>query len=454
MDVLSRFISRAVSSDRLSGFKVGEGSQEVTVSHLLFADDTLILCKADPEEMACLREILLCFQTASNLKINLVKSDIIQVGNGIDKRSLVEKLGCKSGSLPTTYLGLPLGSHFKSKVVWGSVMDRLEKRLASWKWQYLSKGGKLTLIQSSLSSMPTYYLSLVTIPKPIASRLERFAQGEDKLWCRVLEGKYGTLSGEWRTKDISNSHGTGLRKGIMKVWGDFYPLVTHQLGNGSKISFWHDVWLLQEARPNSQEIDKWRWMRQAKGSFTVSSFYQSLTGLGDPDFPWKGIWVSSVPSKVCFFGWATAKGAILTIDNLRKRRLIVTEWCFMCKRNAKTTDHLLIHCVAANELWNLVLSIFGIQWVMPRSVRDLFACWSQKSVRGHRRRAWRAALLCLFWSIWRERNLRAFEDIENSLIFLKTSFLASFFMCSRRDFPSSPSRMVDILGELHPSDRM
>ncbi|XP_057473970.1 secreted RxLR effector protein 78-like [Actinidia eriantha] len=44
MDVLSRFISRAVFVGRLCGFKVGRGSQAEIVSHLLFVDDTLIFC--------------------------------------------------------------------------------------------------------------------------------------------------------------------------------------------------------------------------------------------------------------------------------------------------------------------------------------------------------------------------------------------------------------------------
>ena len=89
-------------------------------------------------------------------------------------------MGCNTGSLPSTYLGLPLGSSFKSKVVGGLVEDRFERRRASWKRQYLSKGGKLTFIKSTLSSMPTYFLSLLTVPKSIAMRLEKLMR--DFLW--------------------------------------------------------------------------------------------------------------------------------------------------------------------------------------------------------------------------------------------------------------------------------
>ena len=151
------------------------------MSHLLLVDDTLIFCKADSRELACLIDILLCFQAVSGLKINLVKNELIQVGDGIDLRSLVETLGCNSGSLPTMYLGLALGSSYKSKN-WGGVgwVDRFERRLVSWTQQYLSKGGKLTFTKSTLSSMPTYFLSLLTIPKSIASRLEKLMR--DFLW--------------------------------------------------------------------------------------------------------------------------------------------------------------------------------------------------------------------------------------------------------------------------------
>ena len=49
----------------------------------------------------------------------------------------------------------------------------MEKRLAGWKRLYLSKGGRLILLKSTLSSLPTYFLSLFTIPQTMAARIER-----------------------------------------------------------------------------------------------------------------------------------------------------------------------------------------------------------------------------------------------------------------------------------------
>ncbi|GFZ13080.1 GATA transcription factor 15 [Actinidia rufa] len=412
MDVLSRFISRVVSLGRLSGFKVGEGSQEVTVSHLMFADDTLILCKEDSREMACLRDILLCFQAVSSL--NLIWRKASQVGDDSNLRNFFETLGCKcnSGSLPTSYLGLPLGSHFKSKDIWGAMVDRFEKRLVAWKRQYLSKGGKLTLIKSTLSCMPTYFLSLFTIPKSMASRLEKLMR--DFLWNQS-EKVSGFHLVAWKDLCLSKKRGgLGIRdlvlfnKALLGKWIWRFALKEDKMwcrvikgnwGKTVKFPFGMTTGAIKclfgiDVHPISQEVDRWWWKRQGKGKFLVSSFYHSLSGIGDPSFPWKGIWVSRVPSEVCFFGWAAARGAILTIDNLRRRRMVAIEWCYMCKRSAETSDHLLINCDYAREVWSLVFSIFGVQWVMPISIRELFACWDQESCRGSRQIAWRVAPLC------------------------------------------------------------
>ena len=70
------------------------------------------------------------------------------------------------------YLGIPLGTSFKTASIWNPILEKIEKKLSGWKRLYLSKGGRLMLLKSSLSSLPTYFLSLFTIPKSVAARLE------------------------------------------------------------------------------------------------------------------------------------------------------------------------------------------------------------------------------------------------------------------------------------------
>ncbi|RVW40956.1 putative ribonuclease H protein [Vitis vinifera] len=116
----------------------------------------------------------------SGLNINLNKSEILPVGRVENVEVLASALGCKVGSLPSTYLGLPLGAPHKSVVVWDGVEERMRKRLALWKRQFISKGGRITLIRSTLASMPIYLMSLMCIPRVVRLRLEKIQR--DFLW--------------------------------------------------------------------------------------------------------------------------------------------------------------------------------------------------------------------------------------------------------------------------------
>ena len=57
---------------------------------------------------------------------------------------------------------------------------------------------------------------------------------------------------------------------------------------------------------------------------------------------------------MAFFVWTAVLGKILTMGNLRKKHIIVTEWCCMCKKNGGSIVHLLLHCEVALEVWNMV----------------------------------------------------------------------------------------------------
>jgi hypothetical protein len=118
MEAFSRLIDKATGAGMLSSFSVGRlDFDPLVVSHLLFADDTLIFCEADPDHLLHLRFILVRFEVTSGLRINLGKSKLVQVGDVPFIAELVDILGCKTSNLPMKYLGLPLGAKFKSKAI-------------------------------------------------------------------------------------------------------------------------------------------------------------------------------------------------------------------------------------------------------------------------------------------------------------------------------------------------
>jgi hypothetical protein len=123
-------------------------------------------------------------------------------------------------------------------------------------------------------------------------------------------------------------------------------------------------------------LDSLGWCLSRSKKFEVKSYYKALIRSAQSPFPWRNVWKVKFPTRIAFFTWTAALGKILTIDNLRKRKVIITDWCCMCKRGGESVSHLLLHCTVSQELWGLVFALFWVSWVMPQDVEDLLACWA------------------------------------------------------------------------------
>jgi len=157
----------------------------------------------------------------------------------------------------------------------------------------LSKGARVTLIKSTLSNLPTHFLSLFSIPIRVANRFEKLQRdflwggigkefkyhlvrwdkvcspisegglgirnlrtfnrallgkwlwrygSERDAWWRVVDSKYGNLRGGWCSLEPTGAFGVGVWKNIRKCWISFSRFTRFVVGDGSKISFWHDLW--------------------------------------------------------------------------------------------------------------------------------------------------------------------------------------------------------------------
>ena len=159
----------------LSGCKIGGRGEEeeLELSRLFYADDTLLFLKDNPDHRPYMGWIMMWFEALSGLKINLGKSEIFPIEGRENVEALMVELGCKAGTLPTTYLDLLLGSLHKSVGIWDPIEERFRGRLAIWKRQYISKGGSVTLIRSILSNLPIYFMSLFRIPSLVCKRLKK-----------------------------------------------------------------------------------------------------------------------------------------------------------------------------------------------------------------------------------------------------------------------------------------
>lgn len=94
--------------------------------------------------------------------------------------ALATVLVCGVDTLPTVYLSMPLGRKSKDVEIRNNIVEKTESSLAQWKAQYLSLGGRVTLINSMLDSLPTYVMSLFPIPANVVKKLNRLRR--DILW--------------------------------------------------------------------------------------------------------------------------------------------------------------------------------------------------------------------------------------------------------------------------------
>lgn len=96
--------------------------------------------------------------------------------------------------------------------------------------------------------------------------------------------------------------------------------------------------------------------------FSFHSFYNVFSPYDNYPFPWKKVWQARVwqtrvPPRFAFFAWTTSLEKILTMDNLRKRNVVVIEWHCMCKCSREILDYSIVR-------WLPLLRIHFLSWVV------------------------------------------------------------------------------------------
>ncbi|GAU20543.1 hypothetical protein TSUD_131010 [Trifolium subterraneum] len=188
-----------VAHNLFKGYNIGE-RDFVSVSHLQFADDTLLLGVKSWANVRALRAVLVLFETMSGLKVNFNKS--VLVGVNIPDSWLGEAasaLCCKVEKIPFLYLGLSIGGDPRRLVFWEPVLARLKSRLSGWKSRFLSFGGRLVLLKSVLSSLPVYALSFFKAPSgtvPLKVSIFAWRLLRDRLHTKANLVTRGILSPE------------------------------------------------------------------------------------------------------------------------------------------------------------------------------------------------------------------------------------------------------------------
>lgn len=204
-------------------------------------------------------------------------------------------------------------------------MDRIEKRLATWKRNFLSKGGRLVLIKAVISSIPNYFFSAFNMPVGIAQRIERLQR--NFLWGDgAIKRKMHAV--KWDEVCMSKASG-GL--GIVKILLKNKAMLIKWLwrfGREENALWRHVICSKYKIRDNSMS---WNWSRSISDSYFVKAIasllksgsqtansvkegFVSIVGRGDRVEFWSEVCVQGVSLKEAFprcFALASKKSGVV-----------------------------------------------------------------------------------------------------------------------------------------------
>lgn len=119
------------------------------IHHMLFADDSLLICKASGSQATEMMKILSVYEQATGQKVNVVKSAITFGAKVAESsRDLIRQItGIEKEGGTGSYLGLPECFSGSKTELLAYIYDKLKDRLSGWFVKQLSLGGKRGLDQ-------------------------------------------------------------------------------------------------------------------------------------------------------------------------------------------------------------------------------------------------------------------------------------------------------------------
>jgi hypothetical protein len=208
-DVFSGLIHKAATLKEIHGLKVARSAPQL--SHLFFADDSLLFTRASTHEATKILSILHTYQQASGQLVNLDKSEASFSRNvPIEVKNMIcNMMGAKAVEAQSRYIGFPIPFGRSKKVVFSFVMDRVWKKVKGWKERFLSKAGKETLIKAVAQAIPNYILSCYQMPVGCCNDIDSMLA---KFWWGSNEEKRKIHWMSWeRLSRAKNDGGMGFR---------------------------------------------------------------------------------------------------------------------------------------------------------------------------------------------------------------------------------------------------
>ena len=176
------------------------------ISHLLFADDSLLFFKAAPHQAIRVKAVLDNYAHSTGQLINPDKCSIF-FGRACQEETRMEVkevLQVSKDTFETKYLGLPTPNGRMSRGTFESFQARLAKCLVEWDDNHKSQAAKEVLIKSVAQSLTVYVMSVFKLPLGLCDELTKMIR---RFWWGAEEGRRKTCWVAWDIMLRPKGHG-------------------------------------------------------------------------------------------------------------------------------------------------------------------------------------------------------------------------------------------------------
>ncbi|GAB2303773.1 hypothetical protein Dimus_038959 [Dionaea muscipula] len=424
LEYLSRHLQQL---QHARGFSHHPKCQALNITHLAFADDLILLSRADRRSVDMLLCCLKNFSGQSGLDVSIAKSKFF--GAGLDDvlaNQIMNSTGFTRGAFPLKYLGVPLAASRITFIHFKPYIDRIGNYIDGWLRKTLSYAGRLELIKSVLQGVECFWLSIFPLPACVTDAIIRM--------CRffLFGANVKNPPVSWESLSTPKREG-GLGLFHMPTWNQ--ALLFSNIWNihTDKQSLWikwvhhfylrgTSIWTWQPGKDASTFMKHMIRTRDqlltTMGSFEhlqacisrprkqqrsiTSLFYDCLRTKRTPKFWSNIVWHKQIEPKVSFILWMAALNRLRTRCNLRGD--VPDRNCPLCHMNIENASHLFFTCDVTGTVWCIIRD-----WLrLPPSLRSLprIFRWIKKYGRGNGLKAsrLRLALAASVYYIWKARN--------------------------------------------------
>eukprot|EP00253_Pinus_taeda_P014847 PITA_14847 len=489
---LSRLIMEAKRTGLIKGLEV---AVNLFISHPLFVDDIFLFTNGSLSEVKELKIILDLFMKATGMQINFRKSHFIMEGfsrNECSQITAILPFEIYNMDSPFKYLGFWIKPNSYKKQDWNWLVAKIEAKIAHWSFKWLSRAGRLTLVNLVLQTMPVFWAALTWIPKGILHKIKRICCrflwsgakedsvlpwvawdkiarpkewggwgiknlndfsislaaksgwriiSSENLWTRVVKRKYidPMPLDNWIRDPNKKGRNISIEKiGHSSIWGQAWK-------TGEDLDLdpvWWDEWQIftQELSRSNVRIkdrpDQLVWAHADSGSYVPKagySFLMTKKGWEEPAWWAKLLWKLKCPKKSRLFFWCVLKEKAPTWDILQARFMQGPGRCPLCKNDSKSILHLFLNCPFTKKVWKEVQGLLRkhFRWEGASMMAAWELWWNQNSGGNLRNLP-----PIISWGVWIARNKSIFQDSSLSAETIAIQSSAIFLSIPKPEEPS------------------